>query len=173
VGVYAVKPWFRRRLSSTARALARQGVSADRVTTAGVLASMAGGLAFAGGRLSRWAYLAVPGLALARTAANALDGLVAEQTGTARPAGELWNETADRLGDIALFAGAATVPGVSPALAFSALAAAELSSYVGVAARAAGGRRRYEGPMGKPDRMLALSLAALVAGRRRDRTSVV
>ena len=166
MGVYAVKPWFRRRLASTARALGRRGVTPDRVTTAGVAASVVGGLAFACGRLSRRAYLLVPGLALARTAANALDGLVAEQTGTARPAGELWNETADRLGDLAFFAGAATVPGVPAGLALAALAAAELSSYVGVAARAAGGRRRYEGPMGKPDRMLVLSVAALVAGRR-------
>ena len=169
MGVYAVKPWFRRRLTSTARALARQGATADQVTTVGVMASVAGGLAFAAGRLSRWAYLAVPGLALARTAANALDGLVAEQTATARPAGELWNETADRLGDAAFFAGAGTVPGVPGGLALAALAAAELSSYVGVAARAAGGSRRYEGPMGKPDRMLVLSVAALVAGRRRCR----
>ena len=169
MGVYAVKPWFRRRLASTARALARRGVSADQVTTAGVVASVAGGLALAAGRLTRWAYLAVPGLALARTAANALDGLVAEQTATSRPAGELWNETADRLGDAAFFAGAAAVPGVPGGLALAALASAQLSSYVGVAARAAGGSRRYEGPMGKPDRMLVLSVAALVAGRRRCR----
>jgi CDP-diacylglycerol---glycerol-3-phosphate 3-phosphatidyltransferase len=105
----------------------------------------------------------VPVLAFARTAANALDGLVAEESGLGRPAGELYNETADRLGDIAFLAGTAAVPGVRPALALGALAAAELSSFVGVSARAAGGRRRYEGPMGKPDRMLVVGAAGLAA----------
>ena len=77
--------------------------------------------------------MAVPVLAFARTAANALDGLVAEESGLGRPAGELYNETADRLGDIAFLAGTAAVPGVRPALALGALAAAELSSFVGSA----------------------------------------
>jgi len=102
-----------------------------------------------------------------RTAANALDGLVAEESGLGRPAGELYNKTADRLGDVAFLAGAAAVPGVPPALALGALAAAELSSFVGIGAKAAGGTRRYDGPMGKPDRMLALGAAGLVAATTR------
>jgi CDP-diacylglycerol---glycerol-3-phosphate 3-phosphatidyltransferase len=110
----------------------------------------------------------VPLLALARTTANALDGLVAEESGLGRPAGELYNETADRLGDIAFLAGTAAVPGVRPGLALGALAAAELSSFVGVSAKAAGGRRRYEGPMGKPDRMLVVGAAGLAAAVTRQ-----
>lgn len=167
MGIYAVKPAFRRVLRGGARALARGGVTPDQVTTAGVAAGAAGGLALAAGRWWPGALRAVPALALARTAANALDGLVAEEAGLARPAGELYNETADRLGDAAFLAGAATLPGVPPALALGALAAAELASFVGVAAKAAGGTRRYDGPMGKPDRMALLGAAALLAARTR------
>ncbi|HEX9342053.1 MAG TPA: CDP-alcohol phosphatidyltransferase family protein [Actinomycetota bacterium] len=170
MGVYAVKPRFRQLLRGTAKGLANRGVTPDQVTTAGVVASGLGAAAlWLGGRRGwRGAFAAVPVLAFARTAANALDGLVAEESGLGRPAGELYNETADRLGDIAFLAGTATVPGVPPALALGALAAAELSSFVGVGAKAAGGTRRYDGPMGKPDRMLLLGAAGLVAaGLRR------
>jgi CDP-diacylglycerol--glycerol-3-phosphate 3-phosphatidyltransferase len=163
MGIYAVKPRFRRLLRGTARSLAARGVTPDQVTSAGIVASGLGALALGVGRRWRGAFVAVPVLAFARTAANALDGLVAEESGLGRPAGELYNETADRLGDIAFLAGTAAVPGVRPALALGALAAAELSSFVGVSARAAGGRRRYEGPMGKPDRMLVVGAAGLAA----------
>lgn len=163
MGIYAVKPRFRRLLRGTARTFAARGVTPDQVTTAGIVASGLGALAFGLGGRWRGAFVAVPVLALARTAANALDGLVAEEAGLGRPAGELYNETADRIGDAAFLIGVAAVPGVQPSLALGALAAAELSSFVGVSARAAGGRRRYEGPMGKPDRMLVVGVAGLAA----------
>jgi CDP-diacylglycerol--glycerol-3-phosphate 3-phosphatidyltransferase len=167
MGIYAVKPRFRRLLRGAARALAARGVTPDQVTGAGIVASGLGALAFGVGGRWRRAFLAVPVLAFARTAANALDGLVAEESGLGRPAGELYNETADRLGDIAFLTGTAAVPGVRPGLALAALAAAELSSFVGVSAKAAGGSRRYDGPMGKPDRMLVVGVAGLAAAAAR------
>jgi CDP-diacylglycerol--glycerol-3-phosphate 3-phosphatidyltransferase len=162
-GLYAIKPRFRRALGGIAGWLAERGVAPDHVTTLGVAASGFGAVSFVAGRRRRAAYAGVPVAALARITANALDGLVAEKAGLGRPAGELYNETADRLGDIAFFSGAATVEGTSPALAFAALAMAETASFVGVAAQSAGGTRRYEGPMGKPDRMFLLGAAALIA----------
>jgi len=173
MGIYAVKPRFRRLLRGTARSLAARGVTPDQVTTAGIVASGLGALAFRLGGRWRGAFVAVPVLALARTAANALDGLVAEEAGLGRPAGELYNETADRLGDIAFLAGTMAVRGVQPALALGALAAAELSSFVGVSAKAAGGRRRYDGPMGKPDRMLVVGVAGLAAAATRQPARVL
>ena len=163
MGIYAIKPWFRGRLLGTAQRLARRGTTPDHVTAAGVCASLLGGGALALGRISAWWWLAVPVLIFLRIAANALDGLVAQEADLARPAGELFNEIADRLGDAALIGAIAAVPGVVPGLAFGALAAAGLASFVGITARAAGGTRRYDGPMGKPDRMFAVALAASVA----------
>jgi CDP-diacylglycerol--glycerol-3-phosphate 3-phosphatidyltransferase len=163
MGIYRIKPRFRQALVGAAERLANRSVTPDHVTSAGIVASAVGALAFVLGHRHPRAYAAVPVAAFARITANALDGLVAERSGLARPAGELYNETADRLGDIAFFSGAATVPGVSPALALGALAMAETASFVGVAAKAAGGTRRWDGPMGKPDRMLILGAAALLA----------
>lgn len=150
MGIYAVKPRFRGVLRGTARSLAGRGVTPDQVTSAGVVASGLGALALGAGRRWRGAFVAVPVLAFARTAANALDGLVAEESGLGRPAGELYNETADRLGDIAFLAGTAAVPGVRPALALGALAAAELSSFVGSAPGRPGAGAATRAPWASP-----------------------
>lgn len=163
MGIYAIKPWFRNRLAGATDLLVRRGVSADQVTSAGVLAALLGGAAIWLGDSWHLLWLAVSVLAFIRIAANALDGLVAIASATARPAGELYNETADRISDAAFIGAVATVSGVPPALAIAALAAAQLASFIGVTARAAGGTRRYEGPMGKPDRMAVLALAGLIA----------
>lgn len=163
MGIYAIKPWFRNRLAGATDLLVRRGISADQVTTAGVLAALLGGAAIWLGDSWHPLWLAAPVLAFIRIAANALDGLVAIASATARPAGELYNETADRISDAAFIGAVATVSGVPAALAITALAAAQLASFIGVTARAAGGTRRYEGPMGKPDRMAVLALAGLIA----------
>src|SRR6266545_2840597 len=119
MGIYAVKPRFRRLLRGTARSLAARGVTPDQVTTAGIVASGLGALAFRLGGRWRGAFVAVP------------------------------------------------------VLAMGALAAAELSSFVGVSAKAAGGRRRYDGPMGKPDRMLVVGVAGLAAAATRQPARVL
>ena len=163
MGIYAVKPWFRGRLSGATDALVRRRVTPDQVTAAGLVASVLGGLAVWAGDGAPGVWLAVPVLAFVRIAANALDGLVAQRANLARAAGELFNETADRLADAAFLLPLATVTGVAGWLPFAAVAAAELASFVGITARAAGGSRRYDGPMGKPDRMAVVGVAAVVA----------
>lgn len=163
MGIYAVKPWFRGRLSGATEALVRRGITPDQVTAAGLVAAVAGGVAVWAGDAAPLAWLAVPVLAFLRIMANALDGLVAQRAGLARPAGELFNETADRLADATFLLPVATVGGVAPWLAFAAVAAAELAAFVGITARAAGGTRRYDGPMGKPDRMAVVGVTGLVA----------
>ncbi|MGH2705108.1 MAG: CDP-alcohol phosphatidyltransferase family protein [Actinomycetota bacterium] len=161
MGIYAIKPAFRRRLAGASRWCVRHGVSADTLTLAGVVASLAGGAGLAGGVQRRWLLLVVPVLAIGRTALNALDGMVAGEAGTARPFGEVLNELADRVSDAAWFVGLGFAAGMFPALA--ALVLAYLSSQVGVATKAAGGPRVYAGIMGKADRMVLLSAASLLA----------
>ena len=163
MGIYSVKPRFRKMLDGSAATLAGFGVSPDQVTTAGIVASALGALGFAGGRFSRRAYALVPVSALVRITCNALDGLVAEKQGSGRPAGDLYNETADRIEDLLFLGGAGGVQGVSPVVALGAVAASQLGSFIGVASKAAGAGRRYDGPMGKADRMLVLGSAALLA----------
>jgi len=163
VGIYAIKPAFRRLLTPVAAAMTRLGVSADAVTTAGlVFAGLAGLGVWLGREGSAWLLL-VPLAAFLRTAANAVDGMIATTTDTARPLGEVFNEVTDRLGDIAVFLPMALVVGVSAFLVAGVLAAMLVTSYLGVTVKAAGGSRIYAGVMGKPDRMFVAGTAA-VAG---------
>lgn len=165
--LYAIKPWFQARLAGRATALVRWRVHPDAITLAGLgCALLAGGLLAATGvavQPARWALLLVPLLLLLRTACNALDGLVARRAGLARPSGAMLNEVADRLADLACFGGLLASGAVDLRLGAALLALLLLVSYLGVLPQALGGARRYDGPLGKADRMLALSLYSLAA----------
>jgi phosphatidylglycerophosphate synthase len=163
VGIYGLKPAFRRALRPIERLLVRRGVPPDAITALGVAFAGIGGLGVWLGRNGTPWLLLVPLGAFLRTAANALDGMVAASTGTGRPLGEVYNEVADRVGDIAMFLPVLTVPGVPDALVAGTLAAMLATSYLGLAVKAAGGPRIYSGPMGKPDRLLVVGAAALLA----------
>ncbi|MGQ0847563.1 MAG: CDP-alcohol phosphatidyltransferase family protein [Actinomycetota bacterium] len=163
MAIYRFKPIFRNALSPIKEVLVRVGVSADAVTVAGVVfAGLAGLGIWLGKDGSPWLLLVAAG-AFIRTAANALDGMVAASTGTARPLGEVLNETADRVGDVAAFLPIALVPEVNHLLVSATLAAMLISSFLGVVVKAAGGPRVYSGIMGKPDRMFVLGVASMVA----------
>ncbi len=161
MGAYGLKPYFRERLVGAERLLIRLGVSADGATTAAL------GCALLAAALilwrNRWTLLLVPVLLFLRITLNALDGMIAQDRGTAWAGGELFNELSDRLADIAILVAAALWPGVPPLLGFGMVIAVLLSSYVGILAKAAGAARQYGGIMGKADRMLCVGLAAVVA----------
>ena len=161
MGIYGLKPEFRRRITRVSDGLIRAGVSADTLTWIALLLSLIGAAALWLSPFNRWLLIAVPICAFLRTALNALDGMVATATGTARPFGEFFNELADRVADAAWFVGLGFVVGFP--LALGTLAGILITSYAGAAVKAAGGRRVYQGVMGKADRMILLSLAAIIA----------
>jgi CDP-diacylglycerol--glycerol-3-phosphate 3-phosphatidyltransferase len=163
MGVYSVKSRFQKSLAPIETTLVRRGVHPDYITISALVLSIGGGAAFYLSDWSRWLLLVIPLVAIGRTALNALDGLVATRTGLARPWGEVLNEFADRLADVALFAGLALAPGVSFRLAVATMVLMLLSSYLGTVAKAAGGRREYGGIMGKADRMLLMAAFAVAA----------
>jgi phosphatidylglycerophosphate synthase len=163
MGLYALKPKFRQSLGFVERRLIRAGVSADAITVVGLLFALAAGAALWFGRSGGGWLLIVPIAVFLRIAANALDGMVAIATGTTHPRGEVLNETADRVADVAIFFPLIAVPGLEPALVTATIAMVLITSTVGITARAAGGPRIYAGVMGKADRMLVVGFAAVVA----------
>lgn len=163
MGIYAIKPAFQRSLRPVEDLLVERRVSPDAITAGALGLSAAGGAALAFSAQEPLLLLAAPVAAIGRTALNALDGLVAKRTGTARAWGEVLNEFSDRLADMALLGGLA-LAGLAPGLvAASAIVAVLLGSYLGVLSKAAGGPRQYGGVMGKADRMVLLAVAAPVA----------
>ena len=160
--LYGVKPAFQRTLEPASRFAIGHAISANQLTLAAIAVSLLGGIALAAsGAEQRLLLIAVPVVAL-RLALNALDGMVARTGRQAIPAGELLNEAGDRLGDLLLVGGLVLAGHGDVRLGAVALAVIGLPGAVGVTARAAGGTRRYEGPLSKPDRMAALAGASVL-----------
>ncbi|MGN6757996.1 MAG: CDP-alcohol phosphatidyltransferase family protein [Thermomicrobiales bacterium] len=160
--LYAIKPRFQALLRALARRLAGRSVSADALTAWGLLFAALAGVVLALGGRTGWLLLAPP-LLFARIACNALDGMVARLAGTARPWGTVLNETTDRVADLLCFGGLVASGALPPVVAVALLPLVLFVSYLGVIGQAAGGARRYEGPLGKADRMLLLALYCLLA----------
>jgi CDP-diacylglycerol--glycerol-3-phosphate 3-phosphatidyltransferase len=162
-GLYRLKAPSQRLVRPLAGWLARRGVAPDLVTASGIVPALLGGACLAAADRYPLALLAVPFLAAARLVANLLDGMVARELGVSRPLGEIWNEMADRLGDVLFIGGLAFCPAVDSRLALAAVVMPLLASYVGLARKAAGGRRGYGGLMSKPGRTGVLAVAAPLA----------
>ncbi|MBV9357645.1 MAG: CDP-alcohol phosphatidyltransferase family protein [Chloroflexi bacterium] len=161
-GIYQVKPAFQRSLGGVEQWLVERRVHPDWLTCAALVLSLAGGVALYLAPDHRWLLVLIPIVVVVRTTLNALDGLVAQRTGLARPWGEVLNEFSDRVADVALLGSLALATPGLPLLGEAVVVLMLLTSYLAILSKAAGGRRQYAGPMGKADRMLLLGVAALV-----------
>lgn len=168
-GLYALKPWYTRRLRVVVDRAARHGLSPDVFTAVGVLAAVGAGAAIA---VAWWPLAFV--LLAARLAGANLDGAVARARGVSRPWGFVVNEVGDRASDLAMFAGMAVLALRTPeavwvgpswptvAWVLVAAVAAALPTFASLAAAGAGGARLNGGPFGKTERCLAAVVAAAV-----------
>lgn len=158
--LYDLKPRFQSLLRPFANTLARRGVTANHVTLAAILLSIATGalLALTGDPTLFWL---MPVVLLLRMGLNAIDGMIAREHGQVSKLGMFLNEIGDVVSDTALILPFALMGfGIWGVVAFA--IAAALSEFAGVLAIAAGSQRRYDGPMGKSDRALALAVLGVI-----------
>jgi phosphatidylglycerophosphate synthase len=165
-GLYALKPWYTRRLRVFTDRAAVQGTSPDVFTVIGILGALAAAISIAAG------WWAVAGLWLAvRLAGANLDGAVARARNVCRPWGFTLNEIGDRASDLLMFAGLAVWAAHQGSHGLNWLSwpviwvlvaalAATLPTFASLAAAGAGARRRNGGPFGKTERCLAAIVAA-------------
>jgi len=149
-----------------ATALCAAGVSPNFISMAGMVASLAGGVALAAtNHLSpSWPWFVVAAtLMQIRLLANMFDGMVAIQGSHASLVGDLYNEVPDRVSDTAFFVGMGYALGGSPTLGYQAAILAVMTAYVRAAGGVAGGPQEYCGPMAKPQRMALATCACLLA----------
>lgn len=162
--VYDLKPRFQALLRPGVGALARAGVTANQVTAAAALLSLAAGTTIALLPDRRWPLLLLPLVLLLRMALNAVDGMLAREHGQKSRLGALLNELGDVVSDAALYLPLALVPGIPPAPVVALVVLAGLSELAGVLGVTIGASRRYDGPAGKSDRALVLGAVGLALG---------
>ncbi len=160
--IHELKPHFQALLRPLVRKLAAIGVTANEVTVAAALGSVALGLGLvAAAQDHRWYALLAPWL-FARMALNAIDGMLAREHGQQSALGACLNEVGDVVSDLALWLPVLLWPALDPRLAIAFVGLLVLTEFAGLLGPAIGASRRYEGPMGKSDRALVLGVLGLV-----------
>lgn len=162
--IYDVKPKFQALLRPLTRRLAALGVTANQVTIAAAVLSLAVGITIAVWPDENWPLLLLPGVLFIRMALNAIDGMLAREHAMKSNLGAVLNEIGDVVSDTALYLPLALVPGVPPPLIVLLTIFAVISEMTGVVSVQIGASRRYDGPLGKSDRAFAFGLLGLLLG---------
>jgi CDP-diacylglycerol--glycerol-3-phosphate 3-phosphatidyltransferase len=162
--IYALKPRFQNLLRPVVARLAAGGATANQVTLAAALGSVAVGAGVAWGAAYRPVFLAIPLWLFVRMALNAIDGMLAREFAQKSRLGFYLNEIADVVSDAALYAPFALIAPFGPLGIGSLIVLSVLSEFAGVLGAAAGASRRYEGPMGKSDRAAVFGALGLWIG---------
>jgi len=162
--IYDLKPKFQALLRPAAAWLARAGVTANAVTVAALLLSIAQGAWLALQPGAALPLLVLPVTLFVRMALNAIDGLMAKEHGLASSGGAVLNELSDVIADAALYLPFALIPGVGAPLVVLVVVAGIIAEMAGALGPLIKAPRRYDGPLGKSDRAFAFGLLAVLLG---------
>lgn len=164
MSLYALKPRFQSLLRPLVSRLHRAGVTANQVTVATCLVSVALGIGLASNTERLQWFLLLPVWFLLRMALNAVDGMLAREYAQQSTLGAYLNELTDVVSDAALYLPFAFVAGVLPVAVGALVFLAALSELAGVIGASLGASRRYDGPMGKSDRAFVFGALGLLLG---------
>jgi phosphatidylglycerophosphate synthase len=162
--IYGLKPRFQALLRPFTNRLASSGVTANQVTLAAAVLSVAYGALIALSHGAPLVLVGLPAVLLVRMGMNAIDGLLAREHHQESRLGFFLNEIGDVVSDAALYLPLAlAIAPAYPLVAGSMAVAISLTECAGVLSLAAGGSRRYDGPFGKSDRAAYFSIVAVIA----------
>lgn len=162
--LYRLKPAFQSLLRPLVTRLARRGVTANVVTTAALLGSVALGALLALHPERTTLFLLLPVWMLVRMGLNAIDGMLAREFGQQSALGAYLNELADVVSDAALMLPFVFVSPFGWASVGAVIFLATVSEMAGALGPMVGAPRRYDGPMGKSDRAFVFGALALAVG---------
>jgi phosphatidylglycerophosphate synthase len=140
--LYDIKPAFQALLRPLTGRLAATSVTANQVTFAAALLSVATGVVLALWPERRLPFLLLPAVLFVRMALNAIDGMLAREFGQASTLGMYLNELCDVISDIALILPFALVAPFAPTGVVAFAIAAAIVEFAGVLGNR--GRRRPE-----------------------------
>jgi CDP-diacylglycerol--glycerol-3-phosphate 3-phosphatidyltransferase len=159
--IYQLKPRFQALLRPIVRRLHALGVTANQVTLAACVISVALGLYLFFAHPSPAAFAWIALWMLLRMGFNAIDGMLAREHGQQSPLGALLNELTDVVSDAALYLPFALIAPFSPFWLGTVIVLAGLSEFAGALGPTIGASRRYDGPLGKSDRAFVFGALAL------------
>ena len=168
MSIYLLKPRFQSLLRPAVATLHAAGVTANQVTVAACVVSVLLGLGLylhlaLDSAASHAALALIPLWMLLRMAFNAVDGMLAREFRQQSRLGALLNELTDVLSDAALYLPLALVAPLQAVWVGSFVVLAAMSEFAGALGPTVGASRRYDGPMGKSDRAVAVGAVALWA----------
>ena len=162
--IYDLKPRFQALLRPIAARLVNAGATANGVTLAALIMSLAQGGAIAFWPESRWPLLLLPVTLFVRMALNAIDGIMAKEHDQKSNIGALFNEISDVVSDAALYLPFALIAGVNAPLVMLVVVASVIAEMTGVLGPMIGATRRYDGPFCKSDRAFGFGALAVLLG---------
>ena len=162
--IYELKPKFQALLRPLTRWLASISVTANQVTLAATVLSIAVGSLIVVWPERNWPLLLLPGMLLCRMALNAIDGMLAREHEQKSNLGAVLNELGDVVSDAALYLPLALVEGFSAPMIVAIVLLAVIGEMTGVVGVQIGASRRYDGPLGKSDRAFVFGLLGLLLG---------
>lgn len=162
VSIYELKPKFQQLLMPIVRLLHERNITPNQITLFTCLTSILVGLLFAFNHDSKWIFALIPIFFFIRMALNAIDGVLAKRYNLMSTRGKYLNEIGDVISDAALYLPWILImpTGGWVILIFVVLSA--VSEMTGVIAEVVTGERRYDGPMGKSDRALMVSILSIL-----------
>ncbi|MDA7952038.1 MAG: CDP-alcohol phosphatidyltransferase family protein [Pirellulaceae bacterium] len=158
--------------------LSRCGMTPNMISFAGMLFGIAAGITLAmtaylstepdaeSGGSNLWVMILFLFSALLiqlRLLCNLLDGMVAEAQQSFSPIGALYNEIPDRVSDVATLVGAGYALGGCVVGGYISACLAVFIAYIRVQGKVAGASQYFCGPMAKPQRMFAVTVASGIA----------
>ena len=162
--IYDLKPRFQELLRPTVKFLANKNITPNQVTMFAMLLSIVVGLIIAFTQGAKWILLFVPLFMFLRMALNAIDGLLAKEHDMKTKRGAMFNEMSDVIADVALFLPFALIVGINPIYVVLFTIVGVFNEMAGVVAQTLNGERRYDGPMGKSDRVFVVGFISLLLG---------
>ena len=164
ITLYHLKPAFQSLLRPLVARLAGRDVTANRVTTAALLGSVAvGGLLTLHSERTAL-FLLLPVWMLVRMGLNAIDGMLAREFGQKSALGAYLNELSDVISDAALYLPFIAILPFGWGSVGTVIFLSALSEMTGALGPMVGGERRYDGPMGKSDRAFVFGALGLWVG---------
>lgn len=158
---YDLKNSFSKLLRPVVDRLVRLGVSANGVTWAALLLSVAYGVAIYLRPSDPLLFLFFPLVLLLRMALNNIDGVIARQYDQKTALGGYLNELCDVVSDLVLYLPFARVEGFIPEVVLLFVLSGLVAEFAGVLAHAEGKPRSYHGPATKSDRALVMGLLGI------------